>query len=152
MFRIRGDDHSIYIGKNCRFHQGSNIWLVGFGGRLDIGEGTTFEKVHLAVSEPDSAITIGRGCMFAYDIDVRTGDSHAILDRVTNDRINNPEDVRIGNHVWVAAHSRILKGVTIPDDSVVATGSIVTKKFTQKGIIIAGNPARMVKEGINWAR
>jgi len=150
-FYIRGNNHSIYIGEKCRFNQGGNLWLVDSGGRLEIGDRSTFENVHLAVTEPGSAITIGQDCMFAYDIDVRTGDSHSIVDRSNNERINYAEDVSIGNHVWVAAHCCILKGVNIADDSVVATGSIVTKKFFENGVIIAGNPARVVKEGINWS-
>ena len=119
---------------------------------LKIDDKTTFEDVHIAITESGSAIKIGRDCMFAYDIDIRTGDSHSIIDTNKNERINYAQDVSIGNHVWVAAHCIILKGVHIPDELVLATGSVVTKKFLQKGVIIAGNPARVVKEGISWTR
>jgi acetyltransferase-like isoleucine patch superfamily enzyme len=97
-------------------------------------------------------MTIGHDCMFAYDIDVRTGDSHSIIETSSQARVNYAENVTIGNHVWIAAHCSILKGIVISDDSIVATGSIVTKAFFRHGTIIAGNPARVIKEGITWSR
>ncbi len=151
-FYILGDNHVIDIGEGSRFIRGGNIWFEDSGGSLIIGDKCSFEDAHLAVTEPGSSIKIGHDCMFAYDIDVRTGDSHSIIDANSQERINYAKDVSIGDHVWIAAHCTILKGVHIPDESVVATGSIVTKPFSQKGVIIAGNPARVVKEGITWSR
>ena len=90
--------------------------------------------------------------MFAQDIDVRTGDSHSIIDTDTNIRINGAKNVVIGNHVWVASHCIILKGNIVPDNCVIATGSIITKSFKNRGVIIAGNPGKIVKENINWDR
>ena len=151
-FYLRGDHLSVTIGEDCRFFRGSLLWLEDSGGCLEIGDKCTFEDAHLAVTEPGLKISIGRDCMFAYDIDVRTGDSHSILDAESKERINYGKNVAIGDHVWVAAHCSILKGVTIANNSIVAAGSIVTKSVAQQGVILAGNPARMVKEGITWSR
>jgi acetyltransferase-like isoleucine patch superfamily enzyme len=151
-FYIRGNNHSISIKNNCRFNSGGSIWFEDDNGHLTVGEHSTFEDINLAVTEPKSAITIGCDCMFAYDIDIRTGDSHSIVAADTNERINYAKDVIIGNHVWVAAHSVILKGVIIKDNSVVATGSIVTSKYSVSEILIGGNPAKKLKEGISWTR
>jgi acetyltransferase-like isoleucine patch superfamily enzyme len=90
--------------------------------------------------------------MFAYDIDVRSGDSHSVIDAKTSKRFNFAKNVSIGNHVWVAAHVVILKGVEIPDDSIIATGSIVTKSFFENSILIGGNPAKNIKSGVSWLR
>ena len=152
VFYIRGDNHRIDIGRKCRFSRGGLIWLEDSGGILRIGEASTFEDVHLAITEPGSRIEIGQDCMFAYDIDVRTGDSHAIYAQQTGKRINPAMDVSIGNHVWVAAHSIILKGVSIPDDCVIASGAVVTRAFTTPGTVIGGNPARELKHDITWGR
>jgi acetyltransferase-like isoleucine patch superfamily enzyme len=152
IFYIRGNNHSIRIGAGCTFNQGGSIWLEDSGCALDIGAESSFEHVHLAVTESGSSMKIGRDCMFAYDIDVRTGDSHSIIDINSRARINYAKDVSIGNHVWVAAHCVILKGAIIPNESVVATGSVVTRQFSQPGIVIAGNPAQVVKEGVTWLR
>ena len=34
--------------------------------------------------------------------------------------------------------------MTLPEQSIVGAGSVVTKSFTQKGCVIAGNPARII--------
>jgi acetyltransferase-like isoleucine patch superfamily enzyme len=152
VFYIRGNNHSVKISENCIFNRGGTIWIEDSDCMLTIGENSSFEDVHLALTEPWSKITIGRDCLFANDIDVRTGDSHSILSQETNKRINFAEDVIIGNHVWVAAHVILLKGTHIPENSIIATGSVVTKQFEKEGIIIGGNPAKQLKEGITWTK
>lgn len=152
VFRIRGDNHKIQIGSGCMFKEGGSLWFQDYNGTLTIGENTTFVNVHIAVIEPNSKVQIGRNCLFAYDIDIRTSDSHSIIDSKTGFRINFAKDINIGNHVWVTAHCNILKGVSISDDSVIATGSVVVKGFKDKGVVIAGNPAKIVKNNITWTR
>lgn len=151
-FFIRGDNNSIKIGKRVKFNRGGSIWIEDYSCEAVIGENTSLEDVHIAVTEPNSKIHIGEDCMFAYGIDIRTGDSHSILDTTTNERINFAQDVSIGNHVWIAAHVSILKGVNIPDNSVVATRAVVTKSFHEKNILIGGMPAKKLKDNINWDR
>lgn len=151
-FYVRGNGHRILINRGCHFKRSSSIWFEDSYCLLQIGENSTFEDVHLALTEPHSQIVIGKDCMFAYDIDVRTGDSHSIISKESNERINYAKDITIGDHVWIAAHSSLLKGSVISADSVVASGSIVTKKYNTKGIIIGGNPAKTIKEGITWTR
>ena len=151
-FFIRGDNNNIKINKNVKFNWGGSIWVEDFNCEANIGENSTFENTHLAVTEPKSRIDIGKDCMFASDIDVRTGDSHSILDSRTNKRVNYAQNILIGNHVWIASHVSILKGVTIADNSVVATRSLVTKAFLRANVLIGGVPARIIKENIDWDR
>lgn len=150
-FRLRGDGHSIEFGPNCRVTRGALLWFEDDHCTLQVGPGTSMVEVHIAVTEPGSKVLIGEDCMLANDIDIRSGDSHSIVDAVTGERLNFAEDVVIGNHVWIAPHVVILKGVHIGDHSVVATGSIVTKSCPPN-TLIAGNPARVVRTGISWKR
>lgn len=151
-FLIRGDNHRIKISKSVKFNYGGSLHMEDEGGLLEIGEDAIFEEVHIAVTEPGSRIVIGAGCMFAYDIDLRTGDSHSVIDAKTNQRINPAQDVVIDEHVWVGSHCSILKGVHIHRDCIVATRTVLTKTFHREGVIIGGSPARILKEDITWQR
>jgi hypothetical protein len=149
---IRGDNHKIVIESGCRFVGGGVLWFEDSNGVLIVGKNTTFEGVNIAITEPFSRVDIGEDCMFAYDIDIRTGDSHSILDLATLQRLNFAENVRIDSHVWVTAHCILLKGVHVREGSVVATGACVTKAFDEPNVVLAGNPAKVVKRQITWAR
>ena len=52
----------------------------------------------------------------------------------------------IGNDVWIGANAIILPEVNISDGCIIGAGSVVTKSFNQKNCVIAGNPARVMKE------
>ena len=54
----------------------------------------------------------------------------------------------IGKNCWIGEISRICKGVTIGDGSIVAANAVVTKDVPQN-CIAAGNPARVVKSEID---
>jgi acetyltransferase-like isoleucine patch superfamily enzyme len=150
-FRLRGSGHRIEFGENCRISRGAVLWFEDENGLLQVGSNTTMVEVHIAVTEPGSKVIIGEDCMFANDIDLRTGDSHSVIDMSTGERLNYPDNIKIGRHVWIAPHSVILKGVNIGENSIVATGAVVTKSF-EPGVIIAGNPAKMIKAGVSWSR
>jgi acetyltransferase-like isoleucine patch superfamily enzyme len=152
LFHIRGDNNKIKLGEKVKFNNGGSIWIEDNNGEALIGENTTFEESHLVVTEPYSKIHIGKDCMLAYDVEIRTGDSHTIIDSITNERINYARNIVIGNHVWIAAHVSILKGSCISDNSIVATRSVVTRSFEETNILIGGIPAKKIKENINWDR
>jgi acetyltransferase-like isoleucine patch superfamily enzyme len=149
-FRLRGSGHQIEFGEKCRISRGAVLWFEDRAGVLRVGSGTTMVEVHIAVTE-NSKVLIGEDCMFANDIDIRTGDSHSVIDTQTGERLNFPGDVVINRHVWIAPHTVILKGVTIGENSIVATGAVVTKSC-EAGVIMGGNPAKAIKSGVSWKR
>ncbi len=149
-FRIRGSGHQIEFGDNCRISRGATLWFEDREGVLQIGSGTTMVEVHIAVTE-NSKVIIGEDCMLANDIDIRTGDSHSVINALTGERLNFAGDVLISRHVWIAPHTIILKGVTIGENSIIATGAVVTKSC-DTGVIMGGNPAKVIKTGVSWKR
>lgn len=53
----------------------------------------------------------------------------------------------IGNHCWICADAIILPGVEITGEYVViAAGAVVTKSIKESRVIVAGNPARIIKK------
>lgn len=57
----------------------------------------------------------------------------------------------VGKNCFIGAHSIILPGVTIGDGSIVAAGSVVNRDVPP-GSIAAGNPAKVIREGIKTVR
>lgn len=57
--------------------------------------------------------------------------------------------VNIGNKVWIATGAMILPGVTIGDGAIVAAGAVVTKDVPEK-CMVAGVPAKVIKENVEW--
>jgi acyl-[acyl carrier protein]--UDP-N-acetylglucosamine O-acyltransferase len=149
-FRLRGSGHQIVFGEKCRVTRGAMLWFEDRDGLLEVGSGTTMVDVHVAVTE-NSRVIIGEDCMLANDIDIRTGDSHSVIDSETGERLNFAGDVVIGQHVWITSHTVILKGVNIGANSIIATGAVVTKSC-EPGVIMGGNPAKVIKTGVSWKR
>ena len=101
--------------------------------------------------EKNSKIIIGEDCMISHKVDIRTGDSHSIIDLDTGKRTNYVKDIVIKNHVWIGAYVKILKGVEIGQDSIIGMGAIVSKSIPEK-VLCAGVPAKVIKNSVSWKR
>ena len=53
--------------------------------------------------------------------------------------------VHIGRNVWLGGDVKVLAGVTIGDNAIIGTGSIVTKDIPAN-VVAVGNPCRVIKE------
>ena len=51
----------------------------------------------------------------------------------------------IGDSVWIGGNATILPGVTIGDNVVIGAGSVVTRNIPS-GVVVGGNPARIIKK------
>lgn len=147
-FLLYGNNNNIVIGCNCK-GKFTEFYIEDNNGAIEVGDNTSFcGKAHLAVIE-GTKIKIGENCLFSSDIVLRTGDSHSILD-LNGKRINPSKDIVIKNHVWVGHKVSINKNVTIEENTMIGTGAIVTKSTMKSNVIVAGVPAKIVKENINW--
>ena len=87
--------------------------------------------------------------MFSTDVVFRTGDSHSILDRESGLRINPSKSIRVRDKVWFGNKTIVLKGVEIQSECIVGTGAVVTKSIPSNSIV-AGNPAKIIKNNVKW--
>lgn len=147
---VRGNGHRLHIGAGVRLNH-TELAFEDAGCTITIGAGTTIDGAHIAAAESGSAVTIGEDCMFSQGIYIATTDSHSILDAETRERINPAKDVTIGDHVWIGGWAKIVKGVTIEDSAIVGLGSVVTHSVPAH-TAVAGNPARVVRKGVDWVR
>lgn len=87
-------------------------------------------------------IYFGKGTHIAPNVGIITT-NHSIQDP---DQYAPPRNVIIGQKCWVGMNTVILPGVTLADHTVVAAGSVVTKSFPEGWVVIAGNPARIIRK------
>jgi acetyltransferase-like isoleucine patch superfamily enzyme len=118
------------------------VWGRAEGqGRIEIGDCVLMSPgSRLSASDE---IVIGDGVMLANGVYITDSDWHTIYDRTERDARVTP--VHIGNNVWLGDHATVLKGVTIGENSVVAARAVVTRDVPAN-VVVAGNPARVVKE------
>ncbi len=151
-----------------------NIWVQGNNNRISIGKCKSLTNIHVSMPQNwdnreliindfryfqnvgfsvignNRKIHVGKDCMFSSGINVWTTDFHPIYDLETNKRVNEEQDIIIGDHVWLGREIFISKGSIIPSGCVIGAKSFVNKAFTKENTIIAGIPAKVVKENIRW--
>lgn len=170
---FRGDGNTVIINKDTRFNRmamtlGNNVRveikksihilenvyigaLRSTGGGVIIGENFSCVDVQFLLNE-EALITIGNDCMVSSSVKLWGSDGHSIIDLNTNSVYNQSRGITIGNHVWICDSSRILKNSVISDNSIVGNSAVVSGKFTESNVIIAGNPAKIIKRNIDWNR
>jgi carbonic anhydrase/acetyltransferase-like protein (isoleucine patch superfamily) len=113
---------------------------------LCIGKNTYFTSgLHL---ECVNKITIGENCAISWGVTIIDDDHHQII--YDNKRVNKDDsNVVIGDKVWVGCNVTILKNTKIGNNCVVAAGSIVKGEFPDN-VLIAGNPAQIIKRNVSW--
>ena len=113
---------NISIGSNCKINP--DVFLNGRSG-ITIGDNVT-------LSHGAKLISTG------YDVEhwMETGERTHFTDK----------PIFIGNNCWIGANAVILPGVKITGEYVIiGAGAIVTKDITESRVLVAGNPARIVK-------
>lgn len=64
-----------------------------------------------------------------------------------DERINGGcygKPIHIGRNVWLGGDVKVLGGVTIGDNTIIGTGSIVTKDIPSN-VIVVGNPCKVIR-------
>jgi acetyltransferase-like isoleucine patch superfamily enzyme len=152
---IYGNNNRLIVEKDVQLLCGSIIMGIDDcpvnNCTVHIGKNTTSNGFDILLLEHNSSVIIGEDCMFSSNITISCSDTHSILD-LDNNLTNLGKFIKLGNHVWCGQGVRIGKNVEIKDNSIIGWGSIVTKKFDKPNVIIAGIPAQIVKENINWDR
>lgn len=87
-------------------------------------------------------VVIGDDCMLAAGAYITDADWHGLYDRTHEGGARAP--VVLERNVWIGEGACVLKGVTVGENSVVGARAVVTEDVPP-GVVVAGNPARIVK-------
>lgn len=148
------DNNSFKIKKTTNPVREARIFVED-GGTVFIDENSQLKNrgLHIVVNngyKKKPKLIMGKNVYIAKDAIIRASDGHTLIDNTTGEAINEPEDVIIGDNVWITSRCTILKGSKIPSNSIVGACSLVNKKFTEENILIAGSPAKIIKKNVTW--
>jgi acetyltransferase-like isoleucine patch superfamily enzyme len=109
----------------------------------DVIRPVIFERdLHLDRLYPQG-IHIGKNTLIASNVTIL---SHDHCKRVNNQPLLL--DTKVGERCFIAVGSTILPGVSIGNEVIVGAGSVVTKDVPSN-VVVAGNPARIIRENIS---
>jgi acetyltransferase-like isoleucine patch superfamily enzyme len=134
-------DSELQIKGRFTMYAGSYIRVIK-GGKLILHGGFINERVQITCGD---TIEIGTNCAIGRDVVIRSYDGH----RIIKEGYSISEPIKIGNHVWIGQGATILKGVSIGDGAIIASGAVVTKDVPANSIV-AGIPAKVIKEEVKW--
>lgn len=112
-----------------------------YGSNIHVGDNfyANFDCVILDVAQ----VRIGNNCFIAPQVGLYTA-THPIdpIERASGLEYAKP--ITIGDDCWIGGHATINPGVTLGNNVVVGSGSVVTRSFPDN-VVIAGNPAKIIQ-------
>lgn len=130
------------IGHGCSISVGKN-------GKLIIGDNFTVSSSSSIICH--NKIEFGCNNLLSWQIIVMDTDFHNYKKDGVLQKWN--DDVKICDNVWIGMRCTILKGSFIPQSSIIASNAVLSGKKLNEytgNILVAGNPAKVIQEGINW--
>lgn len=131
---ILGDGVLIIVSEGARLTIG--------GRKHESGAGITCDTKILVAK----AMDIGTDFICAWHVFLTDSDHHQIKGQCA------ALPVRIGDHVWIAHGSSVLKGCDIGDGCIVAAHAVAHRQTFPPRSLIAGVPAKLAKAPVEWSR
>ena len=134
------------------------LLIFGHAGKIEIGK-DCYVGEYTRIWSADS-VKIGNRVLISHNVNIHDTNSHStnlnlrsqhfrqiVLNghSTFNDVDIESKAILIEDDVWIGFNSTILKGVRIGKGAVIAACSVVTKNVPEF-VIVAGNPARVIKK------
>lgn len=153
IFKKKGSQ--LTIGNNCTIKSSFLSNLIGLSQRSIIVTRTEEAKINIGNNVGMSGvtiyarkgITIGDNTLIGGNVKILDNDFHPLEVEARNNDYKDmikAKEVVIGKNCFIGCNVLILKGSRLGDGCVVGAGSVVSGKF-EDNVVVAGNPARMIK-------
>lgn len=126
---------------------GNNVWIepdfrCEFGKNISIGNNVYINFGCIILD--CNLVSIGDNTLIGPNAGIYAA-NHSIYyeDRINGGCVGKP--ITIGKNVWLGGDVKIVPGVSIGDNSIIGTGSIVTKDIPSN-VIAVGNPCHVVRK------
>lgn len=130
------------IGPNVHIELAQRATLSLGGKKNSSGSGITCNTRIMV----EDSLEIGSDCIIAWDVFISDSHWHEIAG------MERFSPVSIGDQVWISHGVSILKGAVIPSGCIVGAKSLVTQVFGVENALIAGVPAKIIRNGVEWSR
>ena len=137
------------IGPDAVVHLGRWSWL-GHGTKIRAHEGEVRIGAKTVIGQECTVsafqhVSIGRECIVADRVMLIDFD-HGVVEVERPIRLQGiyKRDVRVGHNVWIGYGACFLRGVTVGDNAIVGTNSVVTRDLPANAVA-AGVPARTLR-------
>ena len=136
--------------------RGNKVHSFGAGCSIDVGKSAVLDIGDNFICTGDSYITvrksiiIGDNNLWSFNEVVMDTDYHYIYDRNWM-QTNISKPVYFGNNIWLACNCIILKGSSIPSNTVVAAGSLISKVVAEENNVISSQ-GKVLKRDVMWTQ
>ena len=137
-FEINGD---FTVGHGVRISLAHNSTLTIGGKDKEFNSGISCDTLILVHKK----VQIGTDFLCAWNIFISDSDWHQIGNQ------NHQGDVVIGDHVWIANSTNILKGSIIGNNCIIASNTKIANKTFPDNVLIGGIPPKVIKSEIFWS-
>jgi acetyltransferase-like isoleucine patch superfamily enzyme len=137
------------IGRHASLHIGRWAW-IGHDSKIRVHEGEVHIGAKTVIGQECTIsafqhVSIGRECILADRVMLIDFD-HGVVEVERPIRLQGiyKRDVRVGHNVWIGYGACILRGVSVGENSILGTNSVVTRDVPENAVV-AGAPARVIR-------
>lgn len=117
-------------------------FICDYGFNIEIGK--NFYSNHNLTILDCAKVKFGDNVFIGPNVSFYTAE-HPLDYKTRNKLLEYAKPITVGNNVWIGGGATVLSGVNIGNNIVIGAGAVVTKDVPDN-MVVAGNPAKVIKE------